>query len=681
MPKIVLLLVVAVLLCTGCTPKKETATVLKPAIMQSVVQQVVDSLLIKHGTANSDRIKRGVALTASFWREGDGTAKEFETFCRDHFIADSAELDKVFARISGNFEVIFGYFNKISVDLQRPLQLDMGEILAIDEQFGAYSPYTHLTDDFFANKLAFIISLNFPNFSLEEKNKQATGWNRKEWAYARLGDVFDSRVPAEVNQAVVNALTRSDMYIADYNIYAGKLVDSAGSHLFPQDMKLLSHWNIRDEIKANYGNAVGLEKQKLLYEVMKRIITQEIPAGVINSDKYNWNPYQNKVFDGTQTVELLPESEKRYAVLLDFFHAEQQADAYYPELNTYIKRTFNGDMEIPLDEVEALFTRYLKSPELKLVGEVIRKRLGRDLQPFDIWYDGFKTRTSIPAETLDKATRTKYPTREAVQADLPGILTRLGFDRNKAIEISSHIQVDPARGSGHATGSETREQKSLLRTRIFNNGMDYKGYNIAIHEFGHNVEQTISLHNVDYYMLRGVPNTAFTEALAFIFQSRDLKLLGMKEQDPQQGYLNDLDSFWSLYEIMGVSLVDIGTWKWLYAHPEATAAELRDAMNAIATDTWNAYFAPVFGVKDQPILAIYSHMINAPLYLPNYAYGQIIEFQIEAFLEGKDFAREIERIFSLGRLTPKQWMTEAVGGDLSVQPILDAANTAMTNLK
>ncbi|MCK7529630.1 MAG: hypothetical protein MZV63_00490 [Marinilabiliales bacterium] len=48
---------------------------------------------------------------------------------------------------------------------------------------------------------------------------------------------------------------------------------------------------------------------------------------------------------------------------------------------------------------------------------------------------------------------------------------------------------------------------SHLRTRISDKGMDYKGYNIAVHEFGHNVEQTISLYDVDYYMLSGVPNT------------------------------------------------------------------------------------------------------------------------------------------------------------------------------
>ncbi len=195
-------------------------------------------------------------------------------------------------------------------------------------------------------------------------------------------------------------------------------------------MKLLSHWNIRDEIKSNYGKEGGLEKQRLLYEVMKRIITQEIPLEVINSEKYSWNPYSNKVYEenNRQEVTANPESEKRYAVLLDFFNAQQKIDSYYPGLNTYIKRTFEADMEIPLQETEQLFGQYLSSPQAKNVAAVIKKRLGRDLEPFDIWYDGFKTRTSIPAETLDKATRTKYPNRQAVQDDLPNILVKLGFD-------------------------------------------------------------------------------------------------------------------------------------------------------------------------------------------------------------------------------------------------------------
>ena len=97
----------------------------------------------------------------------------------------------------------------------------------------------------------------------------------------------------------------------------------------------------------------------------------------------------------------------------------------------------------------------------------------------------------------------------------------------------------------------------------------------------------------------------------------------------------------------------------------------------IATDTWNKYFAPVFGTKDSPILAIYSHMINSQLYLANYSYGQIVQFQIEEYLKGKKLSDEIYRMFSQGRLTPQQWMTGAVGTKISAQPILNALDAVL----
>jgi len=83
------------------------------------------------------------------------------------------------------------------------------------------------------------------------------------------------------------------------------------------------------------------------------------------------------------------------------------------------------------------------------------------------------------------------------------------------------------------------------------------------------------------------------------------------------------------------------------------------------------------GVSDSPLLAIYSHMINGPLYLQNYAYGQIIQFQIEDYLRGKDFSDEIDRMYSQGRLTPQHWMNLAVGTKISSQPILRALDEAL----
>lgn len=211
--------------------------------------------------------------------------------------------------------------------------------------------------------------------------------------------------------------------------------------------------------------------------------------------------------------------------------------------------------------------------------------------------------------------------------------------------------------------------------------MDYKGYNIAIHEFGHNVEQTISLYDVDNFTMNGVPNTAFTEALAFIFQKRDMVLLERNVESAEKDALKKLDLFWSAYEIMGVSVLDIRVWKWLYANPEANAAQLRDATMQIAKEVWNEFYAPVYGMKDQTILAVYSHMLNSPLYLSNYAFGNVIEFQLEEQLKGKSFPNEVDRIFKQGRLTPNQWMVEATGSKLSTQPMIEAAKESVKSLQ
>ena len=166
-----------------------------------------------------------------------------------------------------------------------------------------------------------------------------------------------------------------------------------------------------------------------------------------------------------------------------------------------------------------------------------------------------------------------------------------------------------------------------------------------------------------------------------MFQSRDLFLLGINDPNPDKEYLKTLDTFWNLYEIMGVGMVDIKVWEWLYQHPETNAQQLQKAVIDIAKDIWNKYYADNFGVKDEPILAIYSHMISYPLYLSAYSFGYLINFQIEQHIAGKNFASEIERIYSIGKLTPKAWMIKATGNEISNAPILSATDEALKHIK
>ena len=679
MKKILLMTIVA-LGMASCAHKAQEAASVSP-IDQATIQSALDSLQARY-PESADRFQRSVPQVAALWRDDDGTKEDFVAFCRDNFVADSAQLSVLANTIQTNMESLWGCYNKIGVDLKLNIHVDGPEIQPIDEMFGGFDPYAHLEEDMYGAGIAFVTVLNFPNYSLDEKNTLGQQWSRTRWAYARLGDLFTTRVPAACNQQLAKQLADADNYISNYNIMMGNLVDEQGRHPFPP-MALITHWGLRDELKVHYGKGEeGLAKQRMIFQVMTRIIDQSIPQCVINNDTYDWDPYANRVLKDGQEQSFQSEPCTRYQYFLDNFHAHQQMDLYNPVHNTAIKRAFEGDMEVSYDEIEQLFTTFCSSPQVKEVAALIEQRMGRKLEPFDIWYDGFKSRSSINEDDLSAKTRALYPNKEAfAQKGMPSILRQLGFDDATSRFICSKVTVDPSRGAGHAWESNMRSDNARLRTRIGADGMDYKGYNIAVHEFGHNVEQTLTLHNVDNYIMKGVPNTGFTEALAFVFQTRDLELLGIRNNDPDKDALNTLDIFWGCYEIMGVSLVDMYSWQWLYEHPQATAQELRDQVMAIARQVWNLYYEPVLGQHDCTLLAIYSHMIDSPLYLPNYPYGHIIQFQLEQQLKGKNIASEILRIYPVGRLTPKHWMLHAVGSEVSTQPMLDAAQQAVQQLK
>ena len=675
-------LVAMLLSCTSCSRKNTTSSMSN--IDSVTVDATLQALAKAHPGTDLARAERSIPQLAALWTADDGTPEQFQTFCLEHFVADTAALWRMAQTLQANLESLWGCFNKISVDLKLPLHVVGPEPTALDEMFGGFDPSAHFDDDMFQQKIAFVVVLNFPFYTLDEKNSMGAQWSRRQWAYARLGDLFTSRVPASANQQLANQLAAADNYISNYNIMMGQLLDDKGNRLFP-DMALITHWGLRDELKTHYNEGdSGLVKQRMIYQVMRRIIDQSIPQCVINNAQYSWNPYSNTLVDAQGHKQDNPDREPdtRYRYFLDNFHAMQQVDRFNPRYPTAIARAFDQDMEVSYDEIEQLFTSFLSAPEVGEVAHFIEQRLGRKLEPFDIWYDGFKSRSTINEDELTAKTQRLYPDREAFATKgMPSILKQLGFTADKTQFICSHVTVDPSRGAGHAWESNMRSDNARLRTRIGQNGMDYKGYNIAVHEFGHNVEQTVTLHDVDNYIMKGVPNTAFTEALAFVFQSRDLDFLGYKNNDNAKESLETLDIFWGCYEIMGVSLVDMYSWRWLYDHPDATVQQLKEQVIAIAQQVWNKYFAPYLGEESSTILAIYSHMIDSPLYLPNYPYGHIIQFQLEQQLRGKNIADEIMRIYPVGRLTPQHWMRHAVGSEVSTKPLLTAAAQALGEVK
>jgi hypothetical protein len=593
-------------------------------------------------------------------------------------------LDSMFNRYERLLEQIDGHMHEITREFRQQADLDLGPVLPFDQAFAGYDPSAHVLDDFFDNKLAFTVLLNFPLTTLHQRLTEGPSWTRRQWAEARLAQRFSKRIPAEVNLAIAQAASDSDQYIAQYNIWMGRLLSNNGKQLFPADMRLLSHWNLRDQIKADYADAQnGLARQRMIQQVMERIVTQTIPQSVINNPATLWNPYTNEVQasdsgKNSAGISKSPEPDARYAMLLKTFLAAKKADPYSPTAPTLIARRFDEDREIPEDRVRAMLEQVVSSPLVPKAAQLIQSRLGRPLEPFDIWYDGFRPRGSHTEAELDAIVSKKYPTPEAYQKDIPNLLMKLGFAPEKAQYVADHIIVDPARGSGHAMGASMRSEKAHLRTRVEKNGMNYKGFNIAVHEMGHNVEQTFSLDEVDHTLLQGVPNTAFTEALAFVFQGHDLELLGLAAPDARAEALKSLNDFWATYEISGVALVDMAVWHWLYDHPSATPVQLKEATLEISRDIWNRYYAPVFGKKDVVLLGVYSHMIDSFLYLPDYPVGHMIAHQIEEQMKkAGSIGPEFERMAKMGDVTPDLWMVNATGKPVGPEALLAAAKKAL----
>jgi len=673
---------------TAAQPPTSTTVAADAPVAPAAVADAKARLVAKYGETQRARIERGVDQVATLWRASDG---DLAAFCLEQYAPDDAARDALFDRLETLLEQIDGHGLELGRTMRWATEVESGPMLPVDALSAAYAPDAHVIEDLFATKVGFAALLNFPLTTLEDRLRDGPKYSRRQWAEVRLTGRFDKRIPGEVAAAYSAAEAAADQYIAGYNVWMHHVLDADGKRRWAKGKRLISHWNLRDELKADYADKDAVAKQRTIVQVMQRIVTQTIPQAVIDNPRLDWNPFTNQVTaapaaeieadapaDRATTPADAREPDHRFEHVLALFHAQRRADPFAPTAPTALARAFD-DAEIPEARMRELLTSILGSPLVADAAKEIQKNLGRPLEPQDLWYE-FGGGSVAEAE-LDAITKKRYPTAAAFAKDLPRILRDLGFTAEKARYVAGLVDVDPSRGAGHAMEAQRRGDHPHLRTRVGADGMDYKGYNIAVHEFGHNVEQVFSLYEVDHILLRGVPNTAFTEALAFLFQARDLELLGRPSQGAERERLRVLDDFWNAWEICGPALVELDVWHWLYDHPEATAAELREATVRIAKETWDRYYAPVLGGKGETaLLGIYSHSISIPLYLFNYVLGHLIAFQIEEHVHGKDpatFASEFERIAKFGRVTPDVWMINATGAPVDTLPLLTATKKAL----
>src|SRR5260370_8654219 len=105
--------------------------------------------------------------------------------------------------------------------------------------------------------------------------------------------------------------------------------------------------------------------------------------------------------------------------------ASRRLDEVPPMPGTEIVRHFQHDDEMPEERVRSLLTQVMSSPLVPRVAALIEKRLGRKLEPFDIWYDGFIAKQ--PEGDFSRLTRARYPPPEAYNKHMPPLLQALSL--------------------------------------------------------------------------------------------------------------------------------------------------------------------------------------------------------------------------------------------------------------
>ncbi len=286
-----------ILMPNASTTGNPSAAAVSPAWMASSIAKMQNELIAKYGSQEQLRIDRGLHQVAEFWRADDGDEAAFEEFVRANFAGDQATLDTMFNRFQSLLEQLDGHMHEINREFNQQSDLDLGPVLPFDEVFAGYDPSAHVLDDFFSNKLAFTVLLNFPLTTLDERLKD--GPNVEPPAVGRGPPRAALRQAHPRRSESRHRPGRSRIRpVHRRNTTSGCITCSIaqGQRLFPPKMRLLSHWNLRDEIKADYSDAQnGLAKQRMIQQVMERIVTQTIPQVVINNPAVDWNPYTNEV--------------------------------------------------------------------------------------------------------------------------------------------------------------------------------------------------------------------------------------------------------------------------------------------------------------------------------------------------------------------------------------------------
>ena len=390
------------------------------------------------------------------------------------------------------------------------------------------------------------------------------------------------------------------------------LVDANGARLFPPRLRLLSHWNLRDEIKADYSRrGDGLAKQRDdrqgdgadrdADDSRRRRRQPAASTGIRSTNEVRATTDKDSDAPPPPAKKPLnePEPDTRYAKLLARLPRRAAGRRLLPDRADADRAPFRGGPADPRGarEEDARGCAGL-ADACRDVAELVEKRLGRQARAVR----HLVRRLSRPRRLFgggarrDRAQAISRP-RRPIRRTSRACLRELGFSPERAVDAGrEHRRRSGARLRATRWARRGAGDKAHLRTRVEKDGMNYKGFNIAVHEMGHNVEQTLL---AEHDRSHAAPGRA---------EHRVHRGAGVRLPGPRSGAAGPRQA-----DRRGEGDEDARTtsgpatrspaWRWwtwasgigCTTHPDATPAELKDATIAIAKDVWNRYYAAVFG--------------------------------------------------------------------------------------
>ena len=617
------------------------------------------ALVKKHGAKLETDIARGVKYCALVWDWKNSDESAFVEFCEKHYHTPGKSRRQLLLRLDEITSLVGGAFGVIAKLTRHGMDVADVPLTPSEELLGAFSPGTHIEVDYREFNIAALIQLNFGTDDLTPPK------TREEWAVRRLSRVGRTAIPADLLAESSKLHAEVDRFVTGFNIHLDKIDYADASVKFPKDTVRISHWGLRDFMTGLNGQENALPRQRAIRDLMRRVVDGELPREIIDNPKARWQQANDTVVEDGKQRSATPTGPLRWENFKKVYDIQRRIDPH-TRYGNIIDNKFLHEREISEETTVKILSDILSSPVAEKVARFVESRLGRPIEPHDIYFRSFQTGAKKAPLTFN--IRKRYPNAESLTKAIPEILVRLGFKKDRAKWIGSHIRVDNSRSAGHAWGPSTAHDVGLLRVRIDKSGINEEEFGTFMHELGHCVEQVLTSYEMDYKSLWGVPNTAFTEGFAFTFQDKADFILGRKTTIDRD--VTILQRFWEVFEITGPALTEIRFFHWLYENPQASAADMHRAIRRIGDEVWAQFYARIFGKEGHGLMSVYSHILWCSFYLADYSMGYVIAYQVRKYLASRKFAPEMERMCALGGIYPEQWMRSAVGQSISAEPLL-----------